>query len=111
MTASASATLAFNNVSGMGRSGTGTFKVDGKVVATQKLEHTVPLILPWDETFDIGFGHRNAGRRRRLPGALQFTGKIDKLTFAIDQPKLTPEDNRSSRKRSKAPPTASRAWG
>jgi hypothetical protein len=26
-------TLAFNNISGIGRSGTGTFKVDGKVVA------------------------------------------------------------------------------
>ena len=55
------ATLAFNNISGIGRPGTGTFKVDGKVVATQKLERTVPLTLPWDETFDIGVGHRHAG--------------------------------------------------
>jgi arylsulfatase A-like enzyme len=47
------ATLAFNNISGIGRSGTGTLKVDGNVVATQKMEHTVPLILQWDETFDI----------------------------------------------------------
>ena len=47
-------TLAFNNVSGLGRPGTGTFKVDGKAIATQKLDHTVPLTLPWDETFDIG---------------------------------------------------------
>jgi hypothetical protein len=45
------ATLAFNNLTGIGRSGTGTLKVDGKVVATQRMEHTVPLILPWDETF------------------------------------------------------------
>jgi arylsulfatase len=28
--------------------------VDGKVVATQKMESTVPLILPVDETFDVG---------------------------------------------------------
>jgi len=48
------ATLAFNNISGLGRPGTGTFKVDGKVVSTQTLDHTVPLTLPWDETFDIG---------------------------------------------------------
>ena len=48
------ATLAFNNVSGIGRSGTGTLKVDGKAVATQKLDRTIPLILQWDETFDIG---------------------------------------------------------
>ncbi len=48
------ATLAFNSVSGLGRPGTGTLKVDGNVVATHRLEHTVPLTLPWDETFDIG---------------------------------------------------------
>ncbi len=33
-------TLAFNNMSGLGRSGTGTLKVDGKEVATHKLERT-----------------------------------------------------------------------
>ena len=48
------ATLAFNSISGLGRPGTGTLKVDGKPVSTQTLEHTVPLTLPWDETFDIG---------------------------------------------------------
>jgi arylsulfatase len=31
------ATLAFNNISGVGRSGTGVLKVDGKEVATQKM--------------------------------------------------------------------------
>ena len=34
MTVSVPGTLAFNNMSGLGRSGTGTLKVDGKVVAT-----------------------------------------------------------------------------
>src|SRR5262249_17729167 len=47
-------TLAFNNVSGIGRGGTGVLEVDGKAVATQKMEHTVPLIMQWDENFDIG---------------------------------------------------------
>jgi hypothetical protein len=28
------------------------FEVDGKVVATQQVARTVPLILQWDETFD-----------------------------------------------------------
>jgi hypothetical protein len=48
------ATLAFNNLSGIGRGGTGVLKVDGQAVATQKMEHTIPLVLPIDETFDIG---------------------------------------------------------
>ena len=40
--------------SGVGQPGTGVLKVDGKEVATQKMDHTIPLILQWDETFDIG---------------------------------------------------------
>ena len=47
-------TLAFNNLSGLGRSGTGVLKVDGKEVATQTMERTLPIILQWDESFDIG---------------------------------------------------------
>src|SRR5262245_713603 len=47
-------TLAFNNFSGLGRPGTGTLMVDGKVVATKKIECTLPIILQWDESFDIG---------------------------------------------------------
>jgi hypothetical protein len=42
-------TLAFNNLSGIGRSGA-VLKVDGQAVATQKMERTIPLILQWDET-------------------------------------------------------------
>jgi hypothetical protein len=86
------ATLAFNNVSGLGRPGTGTLKVDGKTVATLKLEHTVPLTLQWDETFDIGSDTGTPVEDRDYQVPFKFTGKIDKLTIAIDRPKLTPED-------------------
>ena len=47
-------TVAFNNMSGLGRGGTGVLKVDGKEVAHQRMERTLPLIIQWDETFDIG---------------------------------------------------------
>jgi arylsulfatase len=85
-------TLAFNNVSGLGRPGTGAFKVDGKTIATQKLDHTVPLTLQWDETFDIGSDTGTPVDDRDYQVPFKFTGKIDKLTIAIDPPKLTPED-------------------
>ncbi|MEB3123613.1 MAG: hypothetical protein VKL41_20625 [Snowella sp.] len=39
------ATLAFNSISGVGRSGTGVLKVDGNPVATQQMERTLPFIL------------------------------------------------------------------
>ena len=48
-------------MSGIGRSGTGVLKVDGKEVATQKMEHTLPLILQWDETLRHRLRHRHAG--------------------------------------------------
>ena len=46
-------TLAFNNLSGLGRSGTGTLKVDGKEVQSIKMPRTLPMILQWDESFDV----------------------------------------------------------
>jgi arylsulfatase len=86
------ATLAFNDMSGLGRGGAGALKVDGKVVATQTMDRTVPFTLQWDETFDIGAdtGTPVDDHDYRVPFA--FTGKIDKLTIALDEPKLTPDD-------------------
>ena len=46
--------MAYNNFSGIGREGTGTLKVDGKAVKTLKMEKTIPIILQWDESFDVG---------------------------------------------------------
>ncbi len=88
------ATLAFNNISGIGRPGTGTFKVDGKVVSTQTVERTVPLTLPWDETFDIGSDTGTPVDDKDYQVPFRFTGKIDKLTVAVEPAKLTPEDEK-----------------
>ena len=88
------ATLAFNNISGLGRSGTGTFKVDGKVVATHQLERTVPLTLPWDETFDIGSDTGTPVDDRDYHVPFKFAGKIDKLTITLEPPVLTDADKK-----------------
>jgi arylsulfatase len=85
------ATLAFNNVSGIGRGGTGVLKVDGKEVARQTMQHTMPLTMQWDENFDIGADTGTpVSDDYQVP--FRFTGKLNKLTLAIDRPKLTPED-------------------
>jgi len=88
------ATLAFNNMSGIGRPGTGTFKIDGKVVSTQTMDRTIPLILPWDETFDIGSDTGTPVDDQDYQVPFPFTGKISKLTIAVEPPKLTPEDEK-----------------
>lgn len=88
------ATLAFNSISGIGRPGIGTFKVDGKVVGTQTLDRTVPLTLPWDETFDIGSDTGTPVDDKDYQVPFKFTGTIDKLTISLDPPKLTPADEK-----------------
>jgi arylsulfatase len=86
------ATLAFNNVSGIGQGGTGVLKVDGKAVATQKMEHTIPFILQFDESFDIGSDTLTGvdDADYLLPFAL--TAKLNKLTLKLDRPQLSPAD-------------------
>ncbi len=86
------ATLAFNNLSGIGRPATGTLKVDGKVVSTQTLDKTIPLIFTIDETFDIGADTGSPIDDQDYQVPFNFTGTIDKLTIAVDHPQLTPAD-------------------
>jgi arylsulfatase len=86
------ATLAFNSVSGVGRGGTGTLKVDGKVVSTKRMERTIPLGLPLDQTFNIGTSGATPIDDRDYKVPFNFTGKISKLTITLDPPKLTPDD-------------------
>ena len=87
-------------MSGIGQGGTGVLKVDGKEVATQKMEHTMPLILQWDETFDIGSDTGTPVDDKDYQVPFAFTGKLDKLTIKIDRPKLTPADTSGSEERS-----------
>jgi arylsulfatase A-like enzyme len=85
-------TLEFNNFSGVGRPGTGTLKVDGKVVDTKEMKRTLPMILQWDESFDIGSdtltGVNDADYRPPFP----LTAKLNKLTIVVNRPQLSPAD-------------------
>ena len=84
-------TLAYNNVSGVGRSATGILKVDGKEVARATLDHTVPFIWEWDENFDIG-ADTGTPVAEDYQTPFRFTGKLTKLTLHIDRPQLTAAD-------------------
>ena len=86
------ATLAFNNFSGVGRPGTGTLKVNGKVVATRKMERTLPMILQWDESFDIGSDTLTGVNDADYKPPFAFTGKLNKLTVKLDRPVLSDAD-------------------
>jgi hypothetical protein len=56
------------------------------------MEKTIPIILQWDESFDIGSdtitGVNDADYKPPFP----LTPKFNKLTIKIDRPQLSPED-------------------
>jgi len=85
-------TLAYNNVSGVGRGGTGTLKVDGKTVSRQTIEHTNPLSKPLDTVFNIGDAAGTPVDDHDYQIPFPFEGTITKITYKVDRPKLTPAD-------------------
>jgi len=85
-------TLAYNDFSGVGRPGTGTLRVDGKLVDTKKMEKTLPMILQWDEAFDIGSDTLTGVNDADYQPPFPLTAKLDKLTIKVDRPELSPED-------------------
>jgi arylsulfatase len=85
-------TLAFNNFSGVGRPGTGTLKVDGKVVDTKEMKRTLPMILQWDESFDIGSDTLTGVNDTDYKPPFALTAKLNKLTIKVDRPQLSPAD-------------------
>jgi hypothetical protein len=85
-------TLAFGDMSGIGRAATGALKVDGQVVATQTMERTIPFILQWDESFDVGSDTGTPVDDQDYEVPFEFTGKLHKLTLKVDRPVLTEAD-------------------
>jgi len=68
---------------GFGKGGTGVLKVDGTEVANQKIPHTIPIIMPWDETFDVGVDTRTGVDDNDYQVPFRFTGEIGKLKVAL----------------------------
>ncbi|HMN77432.1 MAG TPA: arylsulfatase [Burkholderiaceae bacterium] len=72
---------------GLGKGGTGTLTVDGRVLSQQKMEHTIPFLMSLDETLDIGMDTRTpVDESYTLP--FRFNGTIEKVAY-----KLGPEQS------------------
>jgi arylsulfatase A-like enzyme len=80
---------------GFAKGGTGVLKVDGKEVARNKMAHTIPFVLPWDETFDVGSDTRTGVNDKDYKVPFRFTGTISKLTVKLEPPKLSAEDQKA----------------
>ena len=77
---------------GLGKGGLGTIQVDGKIVATGRIERTLPFRLAVDETLDCG---EDTGtpvtEDYRMP--FSFTGEIKKVVIDLSPEPLSVEDD------------------
>jgi len=56
------------------------------------MEKTLPMILQWDESFDIGSDTLTGVNDADYKPPFPLTAKLEKLTIKMDRPQLTPED-------------------
>ncbi len=76
---------------GMGKGGTGVFKVDGKTVDTVKMPGSIPAILTIDESLDVGMDTRTPlNDDYKLP--FKFTGQLGKVHFKLGPSQMAPAD-------------------
>jgi hypothetical protein len=56
------------------------------------MEKTLPMILQWDESFDIGSDTLTGVNDADYKPPFPLTAKLNKLTIKVDRPQLSPED-------------------
>ena len=66
--------------------------VDGKIVDQKTMPKTLPMILQWDESFDIGSDTLTGVNDADYTPPFALTAKLDKLTIRVDRPQLSPAD-------------------
>ncbi len=80
---------------GFGKGGTGVLKVDGREVASQKIPHTIAIIITMDESFDVGVDTRTGVNDKDYRIPFRFNGKLNKLTFKVGPMQLTSDEQRT----------------
>ena len=76
---------------GFGKGGTGVLSVDGKEVASKTMPHTIPFLISFDESFDVGVDTRTGVDDNDYQVPFRFTGKLDRLTIKLDLPNAAEE--------------------
>jgi len=67
---------------------------DGKEVATKRMDRTLPMILQWDESFDIGSDTLTGVNDEDYKPPFPLTAKFNKLTIKVDRPELSAADKK-----------------
>jgi arylsulfatase A-like enzyme len=80
---------------GIAKGGSGELKVDGQTVASLKIPKTIPFLLPFDETFDVGVDTRTGVNDQDYKPPFPFNGVIHKVTFKLGPTQLTENEERT----------------
>jgi arylsulfatase len=84
---------------GFGKGGQGVLRVDGKDVATKRMEKTIPFLMQFDEAFNVGLDTGTAVEPEDYAIPFRFTGKINKLTIQLNGPPLSQEKQEEMQRR------------
>ena len=84
---------------GLGKGGTGTLKMDGKVVDTHPMAHSLGGGLPWSETFSVGIDTCTSVDEKDYQVPFAFTGKLNKLTVKLGPKQVSAEEKAAAEKK------------
>jgi arylsulfatase len=82
---------------GLGKGGLGTLLVNGKKVASGRIEQTQPGLFSADEGADVGEDGETPVADYGVPAPHRFTGKIEKVTIELEPKKTENEHERAFR--------------
>jgi hypothetical protein len=77
----------------MGKGGTGTAEVDGKVVDSRPLTKSLPISLMWSETFNVGVDTGTLVDHNDCRVPFELTAKLV-AKLKVDCPRLTPKNKK-----------------
>jgi arylsulfatase len=77
---------------GLGKGGTGTLKVDGKVADSHPMPRSLPITVAWDEPFNVGLDTGTPVDDNDYQVPFRFTGTIEKLTVKLGPREMSPAD-------------------
>lgn len=86
---------------GLGKGGLGVLRVDGREVASRRMERTLPFSLQWDETFDIGRDTGTPVDDRDYQAPFAFTGELARVSVKLGPRALGPSGDEIQRVRGK----------
>ena len=61
-------------------------------IIPQSMEHTLPMILQWDESFDVGSDTLTGVNDADYQPPFKLTARLNKLTLNVNRPQLSPAD-------------------